>query len=408
MEKSTLKRHADTTVVHTDFIQVYVTLPDGEVFYQTPRFELDGLMDKLLFKLNFIRPVIIEQEIKSRNQTLGYLSMVYLNTNIYTYINAFFIIITGLVAIYYRRKVTIKEQEAEKEQQYRQLLEDVVDNMTSELQQKDTTLNTTNEALQDSMDKLRGAQSQLIETEKLASLGALVAGVAHEINTPLGIGVTSITYLQEQLQNVTEKYNNQAIKRSDLEKYFNTSGEAIDISLTNLKRAAELIQSFKEIAVDRSSENLRTIQLKDYLQHTLLSLGPQFKRTNHTVEIHGTDVRITSYPGTIAQIITNLILNTLTHGFENVDAGHVDITVNQPSADQITIVYEDNGKGMTEETVKRLYDPFFTTKRGKGGSGLGMHIVYNLVTRKLSGSIACDSSPGQGTKITITIPITSA
>lgn len=262
--------------------------------------------------------------------------------------------------------------------------------------------------LQTSLTNLRNAQQQLVEAEKLASLGGLVAGVAHEINTPLGIGLTSTTYLQERLAMLEEEYKAGSFKRSTLEQFMQVANEGLVAAVTNLRRAASLVQSFKQVAVDQTSEVLREFELYGYLGEVLMSLRPRWKRSSHTVELRaeGDAERtiVKTYPGVIMQIMSNLISNSLVHGFEGMQNGVVEIVLRRTNGD-ICIDYRDNGKGMTPEQRQRIYEPFFTTKMGSGGSGLGMHIVWNLVTRKLGGVIECQSEPSQGARFIITFPI---
>jgi signal transduction histidine kinase len=175
------------------------------------------------------------------------------------------------------------------------------------------------------------------------------------------------------------------------------------MTLTNLERAVELIQSFKQVAVDQSSESRRTFNLKSYLEEILLQLSPKLKATSHTFEIHGDPgLYLNSYPGAFSQIITNLVMNTLLHAYAPNQSGQIMLTFQQYEH-QIVFEYEDDGQGIPPENLGKVFEPFFTTKRGQGGSGLGLHIVYNLVTQKLGGSIQCQSHPGKGTKFIITL-----
>ena len=262
--------------------------------------------------------------------------------------------------------------------------------------------------LEKSLTDLRNAQQQLVEAEKLASLGGLVAGVAHEINTPLGIGLTSATYLQERLTKLEEEYKGGSFKRSTLEHFMKVSDEGLSATVSNLRRAASLVQSFKQVAVDQTSEVLREFELYSYLGEVLASLRPRWKRSTHAVELRAEgdakETIVKTYPGVIMQIMSNLISNSLVHGFEGMQNGVVNIVLRTANGD-ISIDYRDNGKGMTPEQIQRVFEPFFTTKMGSGGSGLGMHIVWNLVTRKLGGVIECHSELGQGARFIITFPI---
>lgn len=281
--------------------------------------------------------------------------------------------------------------------------------MNEELEQRveerTVELKSVNVALQTSLDTLQKTQVRLVQSEMLAALGGLVAGVSHEINNPVGIGVTAASYLQQQSQEIGRLYHEGKMTRPDLEKYLNVASESSDIILGNLRRAAELIQSFKQVAVDRTSGERRLFNLKDYIGEILLSLHPKLKKTEHTVITHcPDDVNIQSFPGAFSQIISNLVLNSLMHGFERKNQGEIrlDVTVEQGT---LLMRYSDNGRGMSAQEVARIFEPFYTTKRGQGGSGLGLHIVYNLVTQRLKGIIECESLPGAGTTFIIQIPM---
>jgi signal transduction histidine kinase len=269
-------------------------------------------------------------------------------------------------------------------------------------------LRQKNEALEKSMEALRLAQHQLVESEKLAALGGLVAGVAHEINTPVGVGVTAISFLQEKTNTVMALHAAGALTREMLDNYLCSANEAASTIYANLKRAAELVRNFKQVAVDQSAESHRLFNVKEYIEGTLSSLRFQYKRSNHTVTVNCPDhLVIDSYPGVWAQMITNMLMNSITHGFEDMTGGRIVIEVT-PYPDYIHFRFSDNGRGMDADVAKRIFEPFFTTKRGEGGSGLGMHIVYNAVTQTLKGKILCASSPGKGCAFDILIPLNPA
>lgn len=260
--------------------------------------------------------------------------------------------------------------------------------------------------LQESLNNLERTKDQLVESEKMASLGDLVAGVAHEINTPVGIGVTAASHLESETKTFTEAFKNGELSKSQFENYVNLANESSQMILSNMIRAASLIQSFKKVAVDQSSEEKRPFKLKEYIDEVLLSIHSKFKHTNHTILVTGeSDFLLNSYPGALSQVITNLCMNSLIHGFEHTESGHISIIIEQ-IGDTARIIYSDNGSGISPEIVKRIFDPFFTTKRGRGGSGLGMNIVYNLVSQTLQGTIVCESILGEGTEFVMEIPIT--
>ncbi|MFW5500164.1 MULTISPECIES: cache domain-containing protein [unclassified Maridesulfovibrio] len=258
--------------------------------------------------------------------------------------------------------------------------------------------------LRSSVERLESAQNQLIQSEKMAALGDLVAGVAHEINTPVGISVTSISFMEEKLKEISKKMESGQLRKSDFDKFISVAREATQSSMLNLHRAAELIGTFKQVAADQASGQKRTINFREYIDEILLSLRSKYKRTKHKINVHcAEDLILNTYPGAFMQIFSNLIINTLIHGFEGVEAGNIDIGV-EVSDDGIVIRYTDDGRGMSETNVNKIFEPFFTTKRGAGGTGLGMSIVYNLVNTRLGGTINCSSVEGQGTAFTIILP----
>ncbi|MDP8962975.1 MAG: trifunctional serine/threonine-protein kinase/ATP-binding protein/sensor histidine kinase [Cyanobacteriota bacterium] len=271
------------------------------------------------------------------------------------------------------------------------------ENLEQLVQQRTTELSQT-------LADLQSTQTKLVESEKMASLGGLVAGVAHEINTPVGIGITAASLLADKTTEFFDTYKSGQMKRSQLEKFLDTAMQSSSMVLSNLNRAADLIQSFKQVAVDQCTEEQRTFNLKQYLSEVLISLKPKLRTTQHQVEIKGDEaIALNTYPGALAQIITNLVMNSLTHAYRPEDAGYLVFDFKQ-KGEQIIFEYADDGKGIPKENLSKIFDPFFTTKRGQGGSGLGLHIVYNLVTQKLNGTIECESQVGVGTKFVIKLP----
>jgi PAS domain S-box-containing protein len=287
----------------------------------------------------------------------------------------------------------------------RKLAESAMLALNQSLEQQVTETARTNRELGVAMERLKDTQAQLVQAEKLASLGALVAGVAHEINTPVGVGVTAASALQSRAVHLRELLQTDSLRKSDLDRFVAVADESTQIILRNLQRAASLIHSFKQVAVDQSSGERRRFALKGYIDEVLLSLRPRLKATSHAVEVEcAEDVMLDSYPGAIAQILTNLVTNSLIHGFDGLQNGHVRIAI-LPKGDRLTLKYSDDGRGIPAEHLSRVFDPFFTTKRGIGGSGLGLHIVYNLVTQLLGGTIQVISAPGQGASFLISLPV---
>ncbi len=267
-----------------------------------------------------------------------------------------------------------------------------------------TELEQANKELNLSLEALELTRDQLVQSAKMAALGELVAGVAHEINTPVGVGVTAASFLESKTREFQTMYNAGELKRSELENYLTTVGEVSNSILINMVRAAELISSFKQVAVDQSSENRRRFNLKEYMDEILLSLRPRYKKTSHVIQITcEQDIELNSFPGAFSQILSNLIMNSLIHGFDGLENRAIDIGVTCKEG-QVIFVYQDNGRGIDPQQREKVFDPFYTTMRGKGGTGLGMSIVFNLVTQTLKGNIHLESEIDQGVVLTMTFP----
>ncbi|MCX7923069.1 MAG: sensor histidine kinase [Clostridia bacterium] len=274
---------------------------------------------------------------------------------------------------------------------------------TTQLMEK--TIKHRTEQLQDALETIRKTQDQLIQSEKMASLGILVSGVAHEINTPIGVSVTAASHLDSKTKEFIELVKGKSIKASDISKVTLTMTETTEVLLINLRRASDLIKSFKQIAVDQSYEDKRYFNVKQYISEVILSLKPTLKKTRLEININCSEnMNVKTYAGSFAQVITNLIMNSYIHGFDQTDEGVVNITLFSNN-NFLEFEYTDNGKGIDKDVLKKIYDPFFTTRRGQGGTGLGMYIVYNIVSQKLGGSISCESEMGKGTKFLVKFPV---
>lgn len=281
--------------------------------------------------------------------------------------------------------------------------------LTAELENKvnkrTSALKESNQELLSTLEKLHQFQGQLVESKKMASLGDMVAGVAHEVNTPIGLGVTASTLLADRLNEINQAFEDKTLKSSQLKKFLNEGQENIDIIYRNLTRAANLISSFKKVAVDQSNDNISTFNINDLLQDVLLTLAPELDKKPYKIEINcPVDLMITTKPGSINQICINLILNSILHGFEGRDYGTININIMR-LGDQLNFNFRDDGIGIHESIKDKVFDPFTTTKRGSGGSGLGLHLVYNLVTQALGGNIKLESDERTGAIFDIYFPI---
>jgi len=290
--------------------------------------------------------------------------------------------------------------------------EQIANSLNEDLEQRVTertqALSQSNEELNHTLEELKITQGQLLENEKMASLGGLVAGVAHEVNTPIGIVLTSISFMKERCLNIVNAVDDKSLSAKQLAKFTDELDQGFDLSLRNISRAVELIEGFKLIAVDSVVDDARTLNVHDYLEDIIRSLQPKARQARVKIKLTGAkDVLINSYPGAIAQITNNLIINSLVHAFAEISDGSGEITIEiKRLAQSIELNYGDNGCKLNEETKTQLFEPFYTTKRGQGGSGLGAHIVYNLVTQKLKGNIELITDQAQGKTFRISIPHT--
>jgi signal transduction histidine kinase len=288
-------------------------------------------------------------------------------------------------------EMIINQRELRQENENRQFIED-------ELRKRNTDLAS-------SMDTLQLAKDQLVESERMASLGGLVAGIAHDVNTPLGISITATSFLQERVEKLSHDYQEKTLTAGTMKVFLSETQQTLTLLNNNINRACDLISSFKQVAVDQTSEAEREINILEYLNEIIQSLAPNLNKTQHSIDINSPkDIIIKCVPGVLAQIFTNLVMNSLIHGFEDIPKGIIKISIRRDE-NTLSFDYQDNGKGLPEGTLEQHFEAFFTTRRGKGGSGLGTHIMYNLVTQNLKGEIEAFSQPNKGLRYKITIPV---
>jgi len=277
--------------------------------------------------------------------------------------------------------------------------------MLDTIETKAKDLEESNEQLEETVNNLKNTQSKLVEAEKMASLGALVAGVAHEINTPVGIGITATSHLMSLVSTIRNKYEKNEMSQEEFEEFLKDSSSLATLSNSNLHRTAAIIKNFKQVTVDQTSEQKRIFNVSEYINVILLSVQNRTKKKNIAIKINCyKNLEINSYPGLFAQIITNLIINSYIHGFKDTKSGTIVLDILFKD-EELTFVYQDNGCGISKENLYKIFDPFFTTNREGGGSGLGLNIIYNIITNNLKGSIKCTSSEQKGVVFDIHIPI---
>lgn len=269
-------------------------------------------------------------------------------------------------------------------------------------------LRASKERAESTLADLRNTQRSLVEAEKLAALGGLVAGVAHEVNNPVGISLTVASSLERRCETFADEVASGQLRRARLDEFVAGNREAAKQLKHNLERAGELIQSFKQVAVDRSHEQRRRFDLKEATDQIVASLRPGLKRMQVELITRIADgIVFDSYPGAYGQVLTNLMLNATRHGFADGRSGTIVIEAAVRPNGRVTILFADDGAGMSQDVKQRAFEPFFTTRRNEGGTGLGLHIVYNIVRGRLGGDIDVDSEPGTGTRFHVTLPQTA-
>lgn len=289
----------------------------------------------------------------------------------------------------------------QRELQERKVVEKALSQSRAHLEQR---VQERTSELTRALEQLTAAQDELVRAEKMSALGALVAGIAHELNTPLGNSLTVASTIQDHCVAFSRDMA-KGLTRSRLEEYVENTRLGAEILVRGLHHAAELVSSFKQVAVDQTSVNRRAFDLAATLNEVLTTLGPSMRKTPHTVECDiPSGIVMDSYPGPLGQVVTNLINNSILHGFESRDHGRIRIQARALPDDWVEIVVADDGVGIAPDHLTKVFDPFFTTKFGRGGSGLGLNIVYNLVTTTLGGRIRVDSVLGEGARFTLTLP----
>lgn len=265
-------------------------------------------------------------------------------------------------------------------------------------------LREKNRTLEKNFKELQEAQDQLIRSQKMAALGNMVKGVSHELNTPIGVSITGVSFLKTEAERMIESMTNGTMTKSDLTEYFYETDNLGKSILISLQKAAELVKFFKQVSVEQHQDTVAEFNVFENFDDIIKSFKHTFKHKD--IQIHNEipkNITITSYPGVFYQIYTNLLNNAHLHAFDQSDQGKISIHA-ELAPEKLTIKVTDDGKGMAPEVKQKLFDAFFTTKRGQGGTGLGMSIVYTLITEKLSGSVEVESEVDKGTSFTISIP----
>jgi len=277
--------------------------------------------------------------------------------------------------------------------------------LESKVRQRTQELESVNQNLEAALHNVNTAQAELARVERMAALGSMVAGVAHELNTPLGNCLLVASTLEEETRRLLQMVEDGQIRRSDLTRYASTALDSTKLLLRGLQQSAHLVGDFKQVAVDQSSAQRRTFGLLVMLQELTALLHSSLKKTPYTLELDiPEDIQLDSYPGLLGQVFTNLVNNSVIHGLEGRSQGLMKCTA-EKTGDQVLIVFTDNGKGIPQDIIKRIFEPFFTTKFGQGGSGLGLSITFNIITNVLGGTINVSSVPNEGSRFEIKLPL---
>lgn len=284
-------------------------------------------------------------------------------------------------------------------------LEELNETLEERVTERTRELRVANENLSSTMQELKQAQDELVQSEKMAALGGLVAGVAHELNTPIGIGITGASHLKDELYDLQPKIEANTITRKDLHQFAEEVEQACNLLLTHLSRAADLVGNFKQIAVDQSDPDIRTVDVETYLKRVVSTLKPKLKASRHSIHVEAeSGIPLTTCPGALAQALTALVTNCLTHAFDGTTAQGEIIVRAEKTEHGCRLAVCDNGKGIPSDIRLKVFEPFFTTARHSGGSGLGLSIVHNIVTDVLKGRVYCRSEPDIGTQMFMELP----
>lgn len=282
---------------------------------------------------------------------------------------------------------------------------DLNKNLETKVESRTSALKESNSELEKTILNLNKTKDKLVESEKLASLGSLVSGVAHEINTPIGIGITSATHLIRLTNKITKDYKSDAMTEDDFISYLDASNNLGNLINNNLQKTANLIQSFKKISIEKLDEEKILLNLNSYLSNIVLVLSSRLSSKNITVQIHcDKDLEAFIYKESLNQVMYNLILNSIKHGYKDSNSGEISIYI-EKEKEQLRLIYIDDGKGISAENLPKIFNPFFTTSRNEGGTGLGLNIVHNIITKIFKGTITSNSKAQEGVNFTITIPL---
>ena len=304
--------------------------------------------------------------------------------------------------------LTRTQNQIERHKNDKQEIKQLNQSLEEKVNQRTIALREANQELLTTLERMHQYQNQIVESEKMASLGQMVAGVAHEVNTPIGLGITGSTLLRDKLAEISQGFEQKTLTSSQLKRFIDNGIENLDLIYRNLNRAAELVSSFKRVAVNQDGELNSLVNMHELITNVMLSMRTELESKAPKIVIHCSEqLMIESKAGPLQQVLQQLLSNSIIHGFRDNQNNEIEITIERNESSLI-LNYYDNGIGVDKSIKKRIFDPFVTTKRGEGGSGLGMHLVYNLVTQALGGSVYFDDQNAKGTRFIITLPLSEA
>ncbi len=381
LDEETIEMMSKVMMENSNIRGITVYGENGEVFSSVER-DLNAL-ERVFLNLHLFWERNYSFELEYNSHRIGTVEFQVIVKDVLVYLYALLVVglLYHLIKHYLRLKYTLRE----------------LDSVNKELK-------STVEELEYTIEELERTQEYLISTEKMASIGRLVAGIAHDLNTPIGIIHTSSTELLNNIDRLKRSYENGRISKGEFEDFLKASEEIVSLIQKNSKKVIDLVRGLKSLSAHEDYNVPVKFNLKKHLEDILETLKPKIRKTKVKIHLECPDITIRSFPGALSQIISNLVENSIIHGFENGQMeGNIKIKV-KDMGNYIEILYEDDGKGMSDEVKRRVFEPFFTTKRESGGSGLGMAIIYTLVKEKLKGEIFLESQPGKGVRIKIDLP----
>ena len=382
LDMKNMRRIVENMLKSTNAITVVIKDEYGGKLYEHSK--TLNVFEKGLYKVGFLTVKKLVYDLSYEGVPVGKVEITVLRKYTYFYLYIALLFLSGYFVL--ASHLNLRE------------VKDELENAKNELE------NTVSE-LENTIEELESTQEQLVNAEKMASLGRFVAGIAHDLNTPMGIIYTGLTEMKRYMARLEDSYKEGKMSKKGFEKFLEESKELLGLMEKNTKRVVDLVRSLKSVSAQETLGSPVRFRLNELIQDVLTAINPRLRRTKVEVEVRcPEDLEMVSYPGALSQVLLNLIENSIIHGFnDGEEEGKIKIEVEDKGA-YVEFTYSDNGVGMDESTKSRAFEPFYTTRSGKGGTGLGLYIVYNLVVEMMGGEVVLESEPGKGTKFLIIIP----